>query len=247
MAVQRITSEISGFDKLVGGGFPKGSISLISGTPGTGKSIFCLQVAYFNALQGKKALYVDFEETEEDINGQMEIFGWDLKKAGKNLEIYSDHVDDADLLLKLQRKIKENKWDIIVIDSLASLLPTPAASNKKYSLHELLDTVIPVPLDLESVGRLRVKAILSILKQSGATCFVTSERIEGLPGYSRDTISEFLCDAVILTYYYGIGAVDFRSMRIIKFRRSNHEKDYILFNITSKGIDLIEDPLKNKR
>ncbi len=240
MAVQRINSGISGFDKLVEGGFPKGSVSLISGTPGTGKSIFCSQIAYFNALQGKKVLYVDFEETEEDIKQQMELFGWDLKKAGKNLEVYSDHVDDVNLVVQLQNKITKTNWDIVVIDSLASLLSMPAVANKQYSLNEILDSVIPISIDVESIGRMRVKSVINLLKKSGATCFVTSESIEGLPGYSRDTISEFLCDAVIVMHHVE-GEEGFRTLHILKMRCTKQRMGIYSFNIADNGINIKSD------
>ncbi|MDD5148397.1 MAG: ATPase domain-containing protein, partial [Candidatus ainarchaeum sp.] len=48
--VERIPTGIKGFDELIEGGLPKGSVTLVAGTPGTGKSIFCSQIAYNNAL-----------------------------------------------------------------------------------------------------------------------------------------------------------------------------------------------------
>ena len=131
------------------------------------------------------------------------------------------------------------------MDSLASLLPAPVAENKKYALQEILESVVPIPLDSESVGRIKVKTILNMLKQSKATCFVTSERIEGLPGYSRDTISEFLSDAVIIMHKIEIGVADYRTMEIPKFRKTSQYKDLIPFDIDN-GIKIRENELRQR-
>ena len=58
--VERIATGIKGFDALVQGGLPKGSASLVAGAPGTGKTIFCLQALFNNALAGKNCLFFSF-------------------------------------------------------------------------------------------------------------------------------------------------------------------------------------------
>ena len=55
---------IPGFDELLKKGIPDGKSVLIEGSPGTGKTIFCLQTAYNLSVSGKKVLYMSFEESE---------------------------------------------------------------------------------------------------------------------------------------------------------------------------------------
>jgi len=72
---------IIGFDELFAdGGIPKGSSVLVAGGPGTGKSILCRQICYNLVSNGKKCMYVSFEESKERIITSMEKFGWDVKK-----------------------------------------------------------------------------------------------------------------------------------------------------------------------
>jgi len=57
---------IKGFDELVQGGFPEGSSTLITGSPGTGKSIFGLQYIYNGAVKYKeRGLYLTFEQRKK--------------------------------------------------------------------------------------------------------------------------------------------------------------------------------------
>ena len=51
-------------------------VIIVTGTPGTGKSILCSQILYNNALKGKKCLYLNLEQNEGRLENQMKQFGW---------------------------------------------------------------------------------------------------------------------------------------------------------------------------
>jgi KaiC/GvpD/RAD55 family RecA-like ATPase len=74
----RISTGIPGLDDLIQGGVPKGSTILISGGPGTGKTILCLNYVYQGALNGEPGIYITLEEGAENISWNMESFGWDI-------------------------------------------------------------------------------------------------------------------------------------------------------------------------
>ncbi|HLC65734.1 MAG TPA: ATPase domain-containing protein [Candidatus Nanoarchaeia archaeon] len=77
--MKRIKTGIKGFDELVQGGFPEGSSTLITGSPGTGKSIFGLQYIYNGAIKYKeRGLYLTFEQRKTDMMNQAVQFGWDF-------------------------------------------------------------------------------------------------------------------------------------------------------------------------
>ena len=84
--VDRVNTGIKGFDELVEGGLPKGSVTLLTGIPGTGKTIFGLHYIYTGASDGETGLYVSIEQTPEELKAQAARFGMDfekLEKAGK--------------------------------------------------------------------------------------------------------------------------------------------------------------------
>jgi circadian clock protein KaiC len=55
--LQRLSTGSAAFDRILGGGLPVRSLSLIAGEPGAGKTLFALQVLFHLARQGKKGLY----------------------------------------------------------------------------------------------------------------------------------------------------------------------------------------------
>ena len=86
----QVKTGITGFDELVEGGFPKGKCILLSGTPGTGKTIFSLQYIYNGAKRFKeKSLYISFEENKEHLFSQAKKFGWDLEKLENEKKVLS--------------------------------------------------------------------------------------------------------------------------------------------------------------
>ncbi len=56
--MEKVTSGIEGFDKLISGGFPKSRAYLVSGEPGTGKTIFTLQYLLQGLKNGEKCVYI---------------------------------------------------------------------------------------------------------------------------------------------------------------------------------------------
>ncbi len=81
--MERIKSGISELDKILGG-FPVGKTILVTGEPGSGKTIFGLQFAYTSCVQGKKTVYISTEEKACDLKLQGKSFGWEIENFEKN-------------------------------------------------------------------------------------------------------------------------------------------------------------------
>ena len=92
---QRVTSGIKGLDKLMEGGYVKGSANLITGSTGSGKSTFLLQFCWEGLQRGENALYITLEETPDELVRDALQFGWDLEKyrnkRGKEIAIIAAH------------------------------------------------------------------------------------------------------------------------------------------------------------
>jgi circadian clock protein KaiC len=241
--VSRVATGIKGFDDLVEGGFPAGSVSLVAGTPGTGKSIFCAEIAYYNASKGKKCLYLDLEQKADQLSNQLDDFGFSPTKVKNNLKVVTIDSADSGLIETISNELSKAKYDVIVLDSIESIVNSSAVmgKNKDLSMEQIQDTVFPTVMDTKSVGRLKLRKLFSNLINTNATVFVVGERVEGSQGLSRDTISEFLCDNIISMNYLGVGSSEYRSLQIRKMRRSGHEKGFILFEINKNGIKLIKN------
>jgi circadian clock protein KaiC len=85
---------------------------------------------------------------------------------------------------------------------------------------------------------MRLKEIFDALAASGATVLLTSERVEGGMGISRDTISEFLCDGIIILKSLAIGKTFNRTLQIAKMRLTDSDCSIKSFSITKTGVEL---------
>ncbi|HLC93202.1 MAG TPA: ATPase domain-containing protein [archaeon] len=233
----RVATYIPGLDDLIEGGFPKSSLILISGTPGTGKSNFCSHVLYNNAVKGKKCLYLNLEQGEGRLEMQMKQFGWDASKA-QNLKIVTIDSSNPQIVENVLREIEKGPYDIVALDSLDSISTNPASVEEiQQQLRDRIPTItLPALFDQATLSRLKIKKIFSAITKSKATAIVTSERVEGAQGISRDTVSEFLCDGTLLLSSAAIGKKRVRTLEISKMRYTDTPGGRYDLEITKKGL-----------
>jgi circadian clock protein KaiC len=94
--IQRVPTGVAGFDKIVEGGLPKNTISLVSGTPGTAKTIFAMEFIANGALKNKeKGVFITLEEDTKSLVRQFNRFGYDLKKLIDDGKIKIIEVDTS--------------------------------------------------------------------------------------------------------------------------------------------------------
>ena len=84
---ERTTSGIAGLDPLIEGGFPKGRSILLTGEPGTGKSMFALQFLVEGLKRNEKCIFVTADEEPIDILEQGASMGWDLERYVENKDL----------------------------------------------------------------------------------------------------------------------------------------------------------------
>lgn len=227
--MNKIKTGIKGFDKLVQGGFPKGKTILLSGTPGTGKTIFALQYLYNGAVQfNEKGLYVTFEERIKDLKNQAKQFGWDFDKLEQERKVKIIHIPSTDLskntvndIVKLAQNSNISR---LVIDSLSTLsINTPIVSTNVTDLGEF------------TIKRFIYSFIdnLKVLKNT-TTLLISQNVSEGF--LSSDKVSEFLCDGVIHLIYESMGGEFSRSLIVRKMREVNNDEDIHPLEISNKGL-----------
>ena len=87
---ERVSTGVAGLDQLLEGGFPKGRSVLVTGEPGTGKTVMALQFLADGLAHGEKGIYVAADEGPLDIIEQAASIGWDFEKFVRHLfEPYS--------------------------------------------------------------------------------------------------------------------------------------------------------------
>lgn len=220
MIIERVKSGIDGFDELIQGGFPKGHTILVSGSPGTGKTIFSLGFLYYGAMNGEKSIYITFSQDIEEVIVQGEVFGWDLRPLIDNgmLKLISMDMKDVKVVDMLD-EIKRGEYKRVVIDSLSAILLHPLAwkdMDVSYRVTGKVDETI--------ASRILLNEILTEIKKLDCTSVVISELLEDSKGLSRDTVSEFIVDAVITMHYTIMGSMPGRNLVIRKMRATGHSE-----------------------
>ncbi len=217
----KIPTGITGLDSLMGGGLVDGSINLVTGKTGTGKSIFSSQFLYNGVVKYReKGLYITTEETKENVMRQMKGFGWDfegLEKKGWIRLMEFEPFDIATLTTKM----------IEVLDSIDA---------KRV----IIDSISMFELYMSEAFKIRkaIYKVLQKLRELGRTVIVTDEILEESTGLSRFGVIEFMVDTVIILQFLGL-AKHKRSLMIRKMRMSDHSADIHPFEITTAGIKVL--------
>lgn len=104
------------FDRLLGGGIEKGSVTLLYGEAGAGKTNVCLQIARNVAMDGRKVAYIDTEGLSSDRLSQ--VFSGN-EESMKNLLVFQVHSfsEQSDRIDKIEKLAANGAIDLVVIDS----------------------------------------------------------------------------------------------------------------------------------
>ena len=208
----RTKSGLSELDRVLGGGLVHGSVVLLSGEPGIGKSTLLMQIS--DALgQDRKVLYVSGEES----GGQLKLRAERLGVTGEHLYILTETnlekiLDEADAI----------KPDVMILDSIQTI----------YS-----DKVNSAP---GSVTQVRESALTFINKAKAegiSMLLVGHVNKEG--GIAGPKVLEHMVDAVL--YFEGERQQAYRIIRAVK-NRYGSTNEIGVFEMTDKGLDEVANP-----
>ncbi len=217
MDEQRISTGVDELDKIIGGGFPKGSLILIAGNPGTGKTVFSARFLYRGAVDyGENGVYVNFAESRETFYRNMRSFGFDfehLEKEGRfrYLGMLAVRESNVSSVLKLiLEEINKVRAERLVIDSFS---PLAQAFERPHYVRILIHTVLD-----------------RIVRKAGCTTLMVVE----IPFGEKRTglgIEEFVADGFMLFRTGRLEERLFRDISIRKMRGTILKEDEIGFTI----------------
>jgi len=222
--LERINTGIENLDELIQGGFPKGSITLVSGPPGSGKSIFCFQFLHEGLKNGERCLFLTLDKKVEGLLEQSSELGIDFQASieQKNSKFLFLNINKKLVYETMTNEILTGNWDRIVLDSITPLSEMPIVLQNR-DLQDDINIANPDDFSISQnlpVRRLHLRFIMNALESSKATSIVTSELPVGSNMLSRDGISEFLADAVITLKVDS--TMDRRKLSIHKMRNTKH-------------------------
>jgi len=235
---KRLGSGIEGLDGLIQGGFPQGSVTLVAGTPGTGKTIVCFQYLNEGIKNGEKCLYLTSDERISNLTNQAKKFGFDFNAAIQSglLKFLFLDLEKRTVHKEMEEEIRIGKYSRVVLDSLTPLSEMPVwvvnrGSEILPAEHSAMGTAIPI--DSIQATRMHVRRLLCILEEDDSTALVTSEITEGTRNLSRDSVSEFLVDGILILDLDP--SMDRRKLIIRKMRGTKHTLKPRDIEISSKG------------
>ena len=217
---KRLKTGVEGVDALIEGGFPEGSVVLVAGTPGTGKTILGIQFLVEGTKKKEMGILISFEQEKSDIIRQAARFGWDLEAMEKKnlLRIVSMWPTSFDEVMTNIFKCLYFKPKRLVVDSVTSV--TYSMKENREAFHKMTEK----------------------LKKTGLTAVLTSELLSGQKGYSRDGVSEFVSDGLIVLKSKEAAGEHKNLLRVEKMRSSKINKESHLYDITDNGFQLTAPP-----
>lgn len=223
--VEKLQTGIPGFDLVSNGGVPKERTTLISGSAGSGKTVLAAQFLAEGILKHEEnGVFVTFEESPEDIRKNLVSLEWDISdweargkwnfvdaspSLGEEI-VVSGKFDLAALLARIENAVTKIQAKRVSMDSLSAIFSR--FEDKNIIRHELF-------------------RIASALKKMQVTAMMTAERSLEYGDITRYGVEEFVADNVIILRNILEEEKRRRTVEILKFRGTSHQKGEFPFTI----------------
>ncbi|MBS7341191.1 MAG: DNA repair protein RadA [Lachnospiraceae bacterium] len=209
----RLSTHMKELDRVLGGGLVRGSLTLVGGDPGIGKSTLLLQVCRLLALDGREVLYVSGEESLKQIKLRANRIG----EFNEHLKLFCETSLNA-----IEDSIRNEKPDVVVIDSIQTMY-SEAVSSAPGSVSQVR----------EATG-----VLLQLAKGLNISIFIVGHVTkEGTVAGPR--VLEHMVDTVL--YFEGDRHASYRILRGVK-NRFGSTNEIGVFEMVSDGLKEVENP-----
>ena len=208
----RFSTGVSEFDRVLGGGAVLGSLVLVGGAPGIGKSTLLLQMCAVTA-QSRRVLYVTGEESERQLKLRADRLGV------QGEEIYVLAETDLDQILGAVDALKP---EVVIVDSIQTMSDASIAS---------------APGSITQVRECTMR-IMRLTKEKSITVFVVGH-INKEGSIAGPKVLEHMVDCVL--YFEGERSTSFRILRAVK-NRFGSTNEIGVFEMDDRGLACVENP-----
>jgi KaiC domain protein len=241
--IEKVKSGIPGLDELLFGGIPKRNVVLISGGPGTGKTILSQQFLYFGLTYGEPGVLVTLEEHPVQIRREMSEFGWDVKKYEDEglfaiVDAFTGGIGEA---------AKREKYVVKSVDDIGEFIDVVRQALKDTKAQRaVIDSVSTLYLTKPSIARSVLMQLKKVLSGLGVTTFLVSQVSVTDRGFGGPGV-EHAADGIIRLDLDELDGVLTRSILIWKMRGTKHDLRRHPFEITDKGVIIYPDKVVKRR
>jgi len=229
----KIPTGILGFDEITGGGLPRGRTTLLTGGPGSGKTIFAMQYLVHGARDcNEPGIFVAFEESPKRMLVNFESFNWKLEELHKKKLFFLDAQPSSDL-------IQSGSFD------LGGMLAVLGAKAKEMGAQRIVLDAIDIVLALLPDDMARTREIYRLhewLLNSNLTALITSKAIGGEMNSPAQQpfnyFMQFMVDCSVTLNHRVMLGVSQRNLRVQKYRGSTFDESEAPFVIGATGFDV---------
>ena len=228
----RVSTGIDGLDDMLGGtGLYRGSSTLVSGAPGTGKSSVGASFVDAACRRGERALLFAYEESSSQVQRNMASIGLDLGQWERQGRLHIDASRPTlhgleQHLVHMYELVRQVKPSVVVVDPISNLSMDKDDRALKPTLMRLID----------------------YLKQQGITALFTSLTSDMAADVadSQVGVSSLMDTWILLSNLAGNGART-RTLQVLKSRGMPHSHQVREFVMGNKGVDLVDVYLAGDR
>jgi circadian clock protein KaiC len=228
--IAKAPTGIAGLDEITFGGLPAGRPTLVSGGPGSGKTL--LGVSFLvNGAQSfsEPGVLLTFEENAEELASDARSLGYDLQKLVEQKKLLIDyvHVDRSEIE-------ETGEYDLEGL-----FVRLDHAIKQIGARRVMLDTIETLFGGLKDAGILRaeLRRLFRWLRDRQITTVVTAERGEQM--FTRQGLEEYITDAVIALDHRVHEQISTRRIRVVKYRGSMHGTNEYPFLIDRDGLQVL--------
>ena len=212
---ERFSTSIPELDRVLGGGVIPGSLVLVGGDPGIGKSTLLLQVSNNVAETGKKVLYISGEESENQIKMRAKR----LKISSDNLYIYTENN-----LAAIELQIAEVEPDMVIVDSIQTMI-SPEINSAPGTISQIKEGT---------------SKFMKISKSKSISTFIVGH-VTKEGALAGPKLLEHMVDTVL--YFEGERYNTYRLLRAVK-NRFGSTNELGVVEMKSDGLVELENPSK---
>ena len=227
--LQKCPTGIKGFDEITEGGLPKNRTTLVSGSAGSGKTLFGIDFLINGVINYKEnGVFMSFEETADELYKDVASLNLDLQELVSRKKILIEHV------LLDRKDIQENDFNLEGL-----FVRLEHAIDSIGAKRVVLDSIESVFAGITDVGilRLEIKRLFRWLKEKQVTAIVTGEPLEET--YTRHGLEQYISDCIILLDNRVNEQIAIRRIRVVKYRGSKHGTNEYPFVIDKEGLSVI--------